>query len=84
MARPFNKLRGLMQEYEIQQKHLARELNMGITSVSRRMSGSEEWRLDEIWKVMELLHIPACKMHEYFPAQGINEPGVSRPKIVRA
>lgn len=84
MARPFGKLRGLLKEYDLDQKDFARMLYISETALSRRMSGRGDWLLSEIWQAMEILHIPANKMHEYFPKQGINEPGVIRPKGARA
>lgn len=84
MARPFNKLRGLLREYDLECKDLADVLNISKASVSRRMNALGEWQLSEIWQVMEYLRIPANRMHEYFPMKGINEPGVVRTKGARA
>lgn len=84
MARPYNKLRALLREYDLEQEDLARQLNISKSSLSRRMMGRGEWQLSEVWQVMEYLQIPANRMHEYFPKQGINEPGVFRTKVARA
>lgn len=79
MARPFNELRMLMHEYGYTQKEIGDVIGVTTCSVSRRMNAQLPWTSDEMWKIMELFHIPAKRMHEVFPKQGINEPGVQRP-----
>jgi len=83
MARPFLKLRARLAENGYTQQDMQRRLGLGSSTVSRRFNGVEEWRLTEIWEIMEWLDIPAQQMHEYFPKYGINEKGVKRIKPLK-
>lgn len=78
MARPFKKVRDLMHEYEITVADLGREMGISSVTVSNRLNARHPWTLDEMYKFLELTDQPASRMHEIFPKDGINEPGVKR------
>lgn len=73
MARPYAVLRGLMAANEDTQVDVARELKLGVCSVSHRMMGREPWRVDEMYALMDRYHRPHSEMHIIFPPGGRNE-----------
>ena len=73
MARLFSKLRGLMREYGDTQDDLARALLLSRASVTNRMRGAAEWRLDEMYFLMDRYRVPHDRLHEVFPKGGRNE-----------
>ncbi len=83
MARPYAKLRGLLREHEIRQEDLAVDLDLSPGSVSNRMNCKESWKVHEMWLIMNMLGLPAHKLHEIFPQNGQNETGVVRPTKAR-
>jgi len=83
MARPFKKLRDMLHENEITQVDLARYLGLGTATVSNRLCNREEWRLEEMYMVMDMLHLPHTMLTELFPRKGINEAGVTRGSMKR-
>ena len=58
MARLYSKLRGLMREYGDTQDDLARALLLSRASVTNRMRGAAEWRLDEMYALMDRTTCP--------------------------
>lgn len=80
MARPYKKVRNLMHEYDYTNATLAAELGISVVTISHRLNGHQPWTCDEMYKFMELTEQPFCLMHEIFPRDGINEPGVKRRK----
>lgn len=73
MARLFGKLRGLMREFGDTQDDLARVLLLSRISVSNRLRGTAEWRLGEMYALMDRYHVPHDRLHEVFPKDGRNE-----------
>lgn len=73
MARLFSKLRGLMRKYGDTQDDLARVLLLGRASVSNRMRGAADWKLGEMYALMDRYHVPHDRLHEVFPKGGRNE-----------
>ena len=73
MARLYSKLRGLMREYGDTQDDLARALLLSRASVTNRMRGAAEWRLDEMYALMDRYHVPHDRLHEVFPMGGRTE-----------
>ena len=73
MARLYSKLRGLMREFGDTQDDLARALLLSRISVSNRLRGTAEWRLDEMYALMDRYHVPHDRLHEVFPKGGSNE-----------
>lgn len=78
MARPFNEVRKLMFEYGYTNDSLGRELGISTRAVSSRLNCHYPWLLSEMWKFLELTNQPPHRLHEIFPKDGINEPGIKR------
>ena len=70
MARLYSKLRGLMREYGDTQDDLARVLLLGRASVSNRMRGAADWKLGEMYALMDRYNVPHDRRHEVFPKDG--------------
>ena len=73
MARLYSKLRGLMREFGDTQDDVARALLLSRISVSNRLRGAAEWRLDEMYALMDRYHVPNDRLHEVFPKDGRTE-----------
>lgn len=73
MARLYSKLRGLMREYGDTQDDVARALLLSRISVSNRLRGTAEWKLGEMYALMDRYHVPHDRLHEVFPMGGRNE-----------
>lgn len=73
MARLYSKLRGLMREFGDTQDDLARVLLLSRISVSNRLRGTAEWKLSEMYALMDRYHVPHDRLHEVFPKGGRNE-----------
>lgn len=73
MARLYGKLRGLMREFGDTQDDVARALLLSRISVSNRLRGTAEWRLDEMYALMDRYHVPHDQLHMVFPKGGRNE-----------
>ena len=70
MARLYSKLRGLMREYGDTQDDLARVLLLGRASVSNRMRGAADWKLGEMYALMDRYHVQYDQLHMVFPKDG--------------
>jgi len=66
----FRKLRGKLKELDVDQKYLAKLFDLSQSSVSHRLTSLTPWTLDEMYFVMDLIHEPYEKLHEYFPKGG--------------
>ena len=73
MARLYSKLRGLMREFGDTQDDVARALLLSRISVSNRLRSTAEWRLDEMYALMDRYLVPHDRLHEVFPMGGRNE-----------
>ena len=73
MAKPHAMLRGLMAQNDDTLVDVARELKLGVSSVSHRMMGHEPWRVDEMYALMDRYRRPHSEMHIIFPPGGRNE-----------
>ena len=73
MARLYSKLRGLMREFGDTQDDVARALLLSRISVSNRLRGTAEWRLDEMYVLMDRYHVQHDQLHMVFPKDGRNE-----------
>lgn len=73
MARLFGKLRGLMREFGDTQDDVARALLLSRISVSSKLRGATEWKLGEMYALMDRYHVPYSKLNEVFPNGGRSE-----------
>ena len=65
--RPHRWLKCRMFEYEMTQEDIAKELGVSRTFISRRMTGKDQWELDVVYKVCDLLEIPYTEICKFFP-----------------
>lgn len=70
MAKTYAKLRGLMVQNDDTQRDLARLLLLKPQSISDRMSNRSEWKLSEMYAIMNRYHVPHEQLHEVFPEGG--------------
>ena len=61
-------LAGRLRQLKMQQRDLARALAMSETSLSHRMTGQEQWRVDEMYSVLRILNASPDELPLYFPA----------------
>lgn len=78
MARPYAALRGALIVRGMDHRHLARELLISDTCLSRKMNARSGWTLDEAYKTLRLLGRPEKDLPVLFPPGGQNEEGCSR------
>lgn len=70
MMRTYTKLRSRMSEYGWTCADLADEFGLSPQAISNRMSGRNPWNIDEIYKILNIFHIPHCEMYLYFGPGG--------------
>lgn len=73
MARPFAKLRGIMQEHDDTQEDLARVLNLGKGCISNKFNNKTPWHIDEMYAIMDHYGLQYKSLYRVFPPQGQNE-----------
>lgn len=73
MARPFAKLRGIMQEHDDTQEDLARVLKISGTLVSLKFNNKSPWHIDEMYAIMDHYGLQYKSLYRVFPPQGQNE-----------
>ena len=78
MSRPYRKLRFLLNEAEIDLQTLADELQIGRDTASKKLNCHSPWTCDQMYRILDMLGEPENRLHEIFPRNGINEPGVKR------
>lgn len=66
----YRKLRGKLKEIDADQKYIAKKLNVSSVCISQKMTGKHQWKLDEMYFLMDLIREPYEKLHEYFPKNG--------------
>lgn len=59
-----------MCEYEITQQDIADELNISRSAIGARFRGKQEFNLDQIYKICDLLDIDTRFTFRYFPRGG--------------
>lgn len=84
MARPYKALRNYITQQDMTCEMLAEEIGIGKSTMSMKMNCRLQWTVDEMWRIMDALSIPAHEMHKVFPRNGQNEPGVKRRTFKRA
>lgn len=70
MPKLFRVLREEMAERDIDQTMLGKELDMTSKSISNRMTGAQEWSLDECYQVLHYLGLPDSDIYRVFPPGG--------------
>ena len=62
----YKKLKLKIKEVFDTQEAFAEAMGMSKTALSQRLNGSVEWKVSEIAKACDLLHIPLTEAHLYF------------------
>ncbi len=66
----FLKLHGKLRELDVDQAYLAKKLHIDASTLSLRFNGKGDWRMSEMYAIMDLIQEPYEKLHEYFPKGG--------------
>lgn len=70
MARTYAKLRALMMQNDDTQNDLARLMLVSPQAISNRMNNRSDWKLSEMYAIMNRYHVPHEQLHEVFPEGG--------------
>lgn len=62
----YRKLRGKIKEVFDTQEAFAEAMGMNKAPIAQRLNGSVEWKVPEVAKACDLLHIPLTDAHIYF------------------
>lgn len=84
MARRYEYLRRQMSAQDVSETYLARRLNLCMQSVSDRLRNKTPWRMEEMWQVMAILHLPPEELHKCFPPGGVTDGKLPRLRLVEA
>lgn len=60
-------LRELMADGGYTREELARQLRIGVATLSYRLNGRLPWLKDEMYKILEIFSVPEEHMHIVFP-----------------
>ena len=66
----FRALAGRMAELGIDRPYLAKKLNISLPSVDRRFAGKQPWKLDEMYRTLDIIQKPEKALHYFFPRNG--------------
>ena len=71
MSRPHAMLRGLMAQNDVDLTDLGKVIGLNEKSaVSHRMTGKTDWKLSEVYKILDFFKIPHEQLSIYFPQGG--------------
>ena len=62
----YKKLKLKIKEVFDVQEVFAKAMGMSYTALNQRLNGAVEWKLSEVAKACDLLHIPHSEAHLYF------------------
>ena len=62
----FSKLYGKIREVYGTQEAFAADIGMHRATLNLRLNGKVDWKMSEVVKACELLHIPTDEAHLYF------------------
>ena len=74
----FRKLRGILRENDIDQSLIADRLGICPMAISHRMTGRTDWKLSEMYMVLDLIGAGYDQLSVYFPKQGKIEAEMSK------
>lgn len=60
-------LRELMDDIGYTREELAKDLKLGVTTLSFRLNGRKPWQKNEMYKILEVFKVPEEHMHIVFP-----------------
>lgn len=67
MLKKYTRLKVAMIEKDLDEKHINRMLDRGCSYMTNKMNDRSAWRLDDVYKICDILHIPYDEIHLYFP-----------------
>lgn len=70
MARPYAKLRALMRENDDTQEDLGRLLLLDRSGISARMNNRYDWKIGEMYAIMNRYHLSHDLLNQVFPMNG--------------
>lgn len=70
MARPYAELRGLMRTNDDTQRDIARMLLVTPAAISQRMNNHAEWKLNEMYAILDRYRVPHDQLNRIFPKDG--------------
>lgn len=73
MAKKTNKymrLKGRMTQLGILQEDLAAFMKLSPAVISSRFTGRSDWRIEEMYHIMDIIKAPYSDLHLYFPRHG--------------
>lgn len=53
--------------------YLAEVMEVSYSSLSQKMAGNMEWRLEDVYRLMELIGKPLSEVYKYFPPEDVGE-----------
>ena len=62
----FSKLVGRMAEKHLSQETVAKALGITCVTLRRKLKGDNDWKLTEMYRLIELLAIPYEEFFDYF------------------
>lgn len=77
MDKPYATLRGALRRGDIDYKYLAKQLDRSLQYVVDRMNARAAWRVDEAYKILDILREPPERFRSFFP------PAANRVEIRR-
>jgi len=69
-VKPFLELRQALERAGYDQKSLAPRIGRSQTYTSERFRGLRAWDLDDVYRILALLHLPVESIPELFPKDG--------------
>ena len=70
MAKPHKFLRDALGDRDMTETDLAEALGVNRSTISRKLMGKAAWTSDQMWRIMDMLHIPAKQFYLVFPNCG--------------
>ena len=67
MRKSFRLIKSKMIEKDITQIYLSELIGKSSFYIMERMTGRRGWTMEDMYFLMDLLHIPYDQMHIYFP-----------------
>lgn len=71
--RPYSRLRGLITAHGDSTADAASAAYLGVTALSMRLNNRAEWRLSEMYALMDRYGVPHSELSSVFPKNGANE-----------
>ena len=73
MAKPFQALRQLMQDNQMQQAAMARRLAISSGAFGNKINARQPFIMQEAYTVLKVFDLPPERLPEFFPPDGVGE-----------